>query len=118
NAHLTSIQSALQTVALNAQALGDPALFSPVQSVTSTNPTIVSASANSGVGAVVGGYQVAVTQLATAAQRTFTFTSPGSADTITIDGHQTSLAAGGTIKDFVNAVNSDSNATVWATSTN
>src|SRR5438270_2050807 len=96
NSHLTSTQTALQTLALNAQALGDATLFSPTQTVSSTNPAIVSATAPAGVGAVVGGYQVAVSQLASAAQRTFTFTSQASADTITVDGHQTSIAAGAT----------------------
>ncbi len=118
NQQLTAIQSSLQTVALNAQALESPALFGDSQSVTSTNPALVSATGpSSGVGAVVGGYQVTVSQLASAAQRTFTFTSPSSPDTITIDGKQISLAAGASIQDFVNAVNSNSSATVWATAT-
>src|SRR5947209_13530191 len=98
NAQLTSTQTALQTLAMNAQALGDATLFNPTQTVSSTNPSIVSATAPAGVGAVVGGYQVAVSQLATSAQRTFAFTSPASADTLTVDGHQTSLAAGATIQ--------------------
>ena len=68
-------------------------------------------------GAGVGGYQVAVTQLANSAQRTFTYTPPASADTITIDGHSTQIAAGATIQDFVNAINQDSGATVYAAAT-
>jgi flagellar hook-associated protein 2 len=117
NSQLTSIQSALQTVASDAQALASPSLFANAQTITSTNSTLVGASATSQTGAVVGGYQVAVTQLASASQRTFSFTSPASADTITIDGHNTSLAAGASAQDFVNAINSDSSATVWATVT-
>ncbi len=118
NSQLTTIQSALQTLAINAQALGDPSLFAPSQTVTSSNPTMVSATTTGSVGAVVGGYEVAVSALATPAQRTFTFTSPAAADTVTVDGQQISLAAGASSQDLVNAINSNSNVDVWATATN
>ncbi len=118
NTQLTSIQSSLQTVALNAQALGDPGLFGLSQTVSSSNSSLVSASTTStGAGAVVGSYQVAVTRLATPSQRTVTFTSPANGDTFTIDGHQVTLGAKASAQDFVNAINSDPNATVWATVT-
>jgi flagellar hook-associated protein 2 len=117
NSQLTSIQTALQTVASDAQALANPSLFANTQTITSTNSALVGATATGSAGAVVGGYQIAVTALASASQRTFAFTSPTSADTITIDGHSTSLAAGASAQDFVNAINSDSGATVWATVT-
>ncbi len=70
-----------------------------------------------GAGAGVGGYQVEVGQLASAAQRTYAFTSPASAGTITIDGHQTSVAAGASIGDVVSAINTDASATVYAAAT-
>jgi flagellar hook-associated protein 2 len=117
NKALASIQTALQTVATDAQALSNPSLFANTQTISSTNSTLVGATAISNNGAVVGGYQVAVTGLASASQRTYSFTSPTSADTVTIDGHATSLAAGASAQDFVNAINTDSNATVWATVT-
>jgi flagellar hook-associated protein 2 len=117
NKQLTSIQTALQTVADDAQALGSPTLFSTSQTISSTNPTLVGATATGSNGAVVGSYQIAVTALASASQRTFLFSSPASADTVTIDGHDTNLAAGASAQDFVNAINSDKNATVWATVT-
>ena len=94
NNTLTSIQSSLQTVALDAQSLADPTLFSPSQSVSSSNPDLVTATTPNGIGGVIGGSSVTVTQLASAAQRTFTFTSPAAADTITVDGQQVSLKAG------------------------
>jgi flagellar hook-associated protein 2 len=117
NAQLTSIQTALQTVAADADALGSVSLFAPAQTVSSTNPTLVGATAINGTGAVQGGYQVGVSQLATSAQRTFTFASPTAADTVTIDGQQISLAANAQIQDFVNAVNANSNLDVYATAT-
>jgi flagellar hook-associated protein 2 len=118
NTQLTAIQTALTKVSDDAQALGNPSLFAFTQTINSTNPTLVGATATSSNGAVVGGYQVSVTQLASASQRTYQFTSPTSADTITIDGQQISLAAGASAQDLVNAINSNQNATVWATVTN
>jgi len=117
NKQLTSIQTALQTVADDAQALGSPTLFSTSQTITSTNSTLVGATATGSNGAVVGSYQIAVTALASASQRTFLFSSPATADTVTIDGHDTNLAAGASAQDLVNAINGDKNATVWATVT-
>ena len=117
NTQLQAIQAALTKVADDAQALGNPSLFAYTQTINSTNPTLVGATATSNNGAVVGGYQVSVTQLASASQRTYQFTSPSSADTITIDGQQISLAAAASGQDLVNAINSNQNATVWATVT-
>lgn len=114
NTALTSVQAELQTLESDAFALGNPSLFANQQTVTSTNSALVSATATSGSGAVVGGYQVAVNNLATSAQRTFTFTSPTAADTVTIDGKTVSLAAGATAQTFANTVNG-SNTDVWAT---
>ena len=117
NTQLRSIQTMLQTVANDAKALQNPSLFTSTQTITSTNSTLIGATATSNNGAVVGGYQVTVSALASASQRTFSFTSPSADDSITIDGHTTSLAAGASAQDFVNSINSDSNATVWATVT-
>jgi flagellar hook-associated protein 2 len=112
---LTSLQQSLQTVSLDAMNLGLPSLFVESQAVTSSNPALLTASTGSGAG--VGGYEVAVTQLANSAQRTFTFASPAGADTITIDGHQETIAAGMSIGSFVSMINSDPNADVYAAST-
>jgi flagellar hook-associated protein 2 len=117
NSQLTSIQNALQTVAKDAQALGNPSLFANTQAITSTNSTLVGALATSSNGAVVGSYSIGVSALASASQETFTFNSPGSPDTLTIGGQQYSLAAGGSADNLVSAINSDPNGKVWATVT-
>ena len=117
NTQLQAIQTALTKVANDAQALGNPSLFANAQTITSTNSTLVGATATSSNGAVVGGYQISVTALASASQKTFSFTSPTAADTVTIDGQQISLAAGASADDLVNAINSNSNLSVWATVT-
>jgi flagellar hook-associated protein 2 len=109
---LQSLQTALQTVETDAQALEDPSLFDTSQAVTSSNSGVVSATSSSGAG--IGGYQVAVTQLANSSQRTFSFASPTSDDTITIDGHAETITAGESLQSFVSQVNGDSSSTVFA----
>jgi flagellar hook-associated protein 2 len=109
---LHGFQSQLQSVSSALDGLHSPTLFTQTQQVDSSDPTKVVASSATGAG--VGGYQVAVSQLANAAQRTYGFTSPASAGTITIDGHATSISAGASIQDLVSAINGDSNATVYA----
>jgi flagellar hook-associated protein 2 len=117
NTQLSSIQTALQQLSASAKALGSATLFTNVQTATSTNQTLVSATTKTGTGAVIGSYQVGVTALASSAQRTFSFTSPTAADTVTIDGQSVPLSAGASAQDLVNAVNSNSNLDVWATAT-
>jgi flagellar hook-associated protein 2 len=125
---LTNLQTALQTLALNASALDDPSLWSTSQAVTSSDSTRVSASMTSAGGAGVGGYQVDVTQLANSSQRTFTFASPATDDNITIHGdgdasgagkydYSMTIKAGQTVADFVSAINGDSTAPVYAATT-
>lgn len=116
NKQLASIQSELQTLSADALAVGDPTLFKNQQSVTSSDTTRVQASSASGAG--VGGYQVAVTQLANSAQATYGFTSPASDDNITINGNAYTIKAGESVQDFVDSVNSDQNGGVYAAATN
>jgi flagellar hook-associated protein 2 len=109
---LQSIQTSLQQLSSSVSEFSLPSLFESSQTVTSNEPTRVSAVATSG--AAVGGYEVEVTQLANAAQRTFTFTSPASEDKLTIDGQEFAVKAGEGAKELANAINSDSKATVFA----
>jgi flagellar hook-associated protein 2 len=116
NKQLTSIQSELKTLSADALAVGDPTLFETQQSVTSSDPTRVTATSASGAG--VGGYQVSVSQLANSAQATYGFTSPTSDDNISINGSQYTIKAGESVQDFVDSVNSDQNGSVFAAATN
>jgi flagellar hook-associated protein 2 len=115
NTSLTTVQTSLQTLANDAMALLDPTLFHASQQVTSSDATRVAARSSTGAG--VGGYQVQVSQLANSAQRTFTWSSPTTNDTIAIDGHAETITAGESIQDFVSSINADSNATVYAAAT-
>ncbi len=109
---LQSIQDSLQQLSFAAAEFSLPSLFVTSQTVTSSEPARVSATASAGAGP--GGHEVTVTQLANSSQRTFAFTSPASEDTITIDGHETAVKAGASVKELASAINSDSKATVYA----
>ena len=115
NAQLTTIQQTLKKVNDDALALLDPRVYRGTQKATTSDATRVAASTTAGAG--VGGYQVAVTQLANAAQRSFSFASPATDGTVTIDGHDTSIAGGASVYDLVDAINNDQSATVYAAAT-
>lgn len=127
NTALTSIQSALQGMVTNAQALSDVSLSQQTQSVTSSDSTLVSATAINGLGAVVGGYQIGVSAMASAAHATYSFASQASPNTITVTpstngtagtAQTYNLGANATSQDLVNAVNADPTGSVWGTVVN
>jgi flagellar hook-associated protein 2 len=109
---LLSIQTSLQQLSFSASEFSLPSLFESAQSVTSSEPQRVSASSSSGAG--VGGYEVNVTQLANSSQRSFTFTSPTSEQTLTIEGQEFKLKAGESAKEFASSINTNSKAPVYA----
>jgi flagellar hook-associated protein 2 len=109
---LQSVQSSLQKLAQEASEFTLPSQFESSQTATSSESARVSAVA--GAGAAIGGYEVEVTQLANAAQRTFTFTSPADEQTLEIEGQEFKLKAGGSAQELADAINSDSKATVYA----
>jgi flagellar hook-associated protein 2 len=114
---LRSLQSSLQTLVSNTSELGLPGLFEGHQTVNSSEPSRVSAMI-SGSGAAIGGYELEVTQLASASQRTFSFKSPAAEGALTIDGHEIKLSAGMSIGALVATINSDSEASVYAAAVN
>jgi flagellar hook-associated protein 2 len=109
---MQSIKTSLQQLSFQVSEFNLPSLFESAQTVTSSEPTRVSAVSTTGAG--VGGHQVEVTKLANSAQRTFAFTSPAAEDTVTIDGHEYTIKAGASAKELASKVNSDSTATVYA----
>ena len=112
---LQDFQSRLRAVEAAARDLRSATLWSQSQTVTSGDPARVGAVIGTGAG--VGGYQVEVSQLANSAQRTYAFAPPAAAGTITIDGHDTAVAADATIDDLISAINGDADAAVWAAKT-
>jgi flagellar hook-associated protein 2 len=115
NAQLTTIQQTLKKVNDDALALMNPSVYKGTQKAASGDATRVAATTTSGAG--VGGYLVSVSQLANAGQRTYSFTSPTSDGAITVDGHDTSVAAGASVYDVADAINNDQSATVYAAAT-
>jgi flagellar hook-associated protein 2 len=109
---LKDFQTKLRTLQTAAADLRSVTLFQQKQAVESSDATKVSVSSSSGAG--VGGYQVEVTQLANAAQRTFAYTPPAAGDTVTIEGHATAITPGMTAQEFATAINTDRNARVYA----
>jgi len=114
---LSGFQTQLMGVESAAQNVRSLTLWQQQQTVNTSDSSRITASMVSGAGAGIGGYQVDVSQLASSAQRTYSFTSPASAGAITIDGHDTQISAGASIDDVVAAINTDPNATVYAAST-
>jgi len=102
----------LRAVQQAAADLRSVTLFQHRQSVESSDATKVAVATSGGAG--VGGYQIEVSQLANAAQRTFRFTSPAADGTITIDGHATQVRAGATAQELAAAINADRDAKVYA----
>lgn len=112
---LRDFQSKLRSLTLAAADLRSVGLWAQTQSVESGDPAKLGAVSTSGAG--VGGYQVEVSQLANAAQRTFGFTTPASDGTITIDGYSTAVRAGMTAQEVATAINTDRGASVYAAAT-
>jgi flagellar hook-associated protein 2 len=101
---LQGILKKLNEVSSALQALRSPTLWSDVQKVTSSSTAITAELAG---GAGPGGYQVEVTQLARAAQRTYAFEPSAAASQITVGGQTIELKAGATVDDAVAAINSN-----------
>jgi len=110
---LQSVQGKLQQLAAAVSEFALPSLYESTQTVTSNEPDRVSAVATSG--AAIGGYEVEVTRLANAAQRTFTFTSPvAEPDTFTIENQKFTVKVGGGASELASAINSNSKVGVFA----
>lgn len=111
-AALRDISSRLGALKSAAVDLRSVATWADTQTVESSDTTKLGATRISGAGA--GGYQVAITRLAAAEQRTYAYTSSGSAGTITVGGVSIDIAAGADLQKAVDAINSRSDSPVYA----
>lgn len=109
---LSQIRSALQALEDAAAALRSTPLWADVQAVSSSDPAAVSARRLSGAGP--GGYQVEVTQLARAEQRTYDFTPSETPSQLAINGATVELGANATLSDAVTAINANAATGVFA----
>lgn len=116
---LTSIQTQLNSLQTAAATLSDPATWGNSQTVTSSNPSAVSATWTSG--AAAGGYDVSVQQLAQADQltQTGTLTAAPADDTLTIQMGSTpsvavAVSSGDSLQTIADKINGTANVPVYA----
>src|SRR3954451_19125360 len=103
-----------------AAALRNPGLWLPKQTVTSSDSTHVTATMTSGAG--VGGTTIQVDRLASSQQRSYTYASSASDDTITfkdpvsgnVIGSPITIAAGSDANAAVAAINGSADSPVYA----
>jgi flagellar hook-associated protein 2 len=101
---LQGIKSKLEAVENATFALKSPSLWEDVQTISSSS-SAVTAELDGAAGA--GGYEVEVSQLARAEQRTYTFTKSAEASTLEIGGQTIELGPNATLADAVAAINSN-----------
>jgi flagellar hook-associated protein 2 len=101
---LQAIKTKLEAVESATFNLKSGSLWEDVQSISSSS-TAVTAELNGAAGS--GGYQIEVSQLARAEQRTYTFTESAEPQTLTIGGQTIELAANAKLADVVAAINSN-----------
>jgi len=119
--NLADIQSKLTTLKLASTDLGSVVSWTNTQSVDTSDATKVTATLKGGAGP--GGYDLAVTNLASSSRRTYAFdsTNPLSITIQNANGDQTgsfSVAAGGSLDDLVAQINSTPDAGVYAVNVN
>jgi flagellar hook-associated protein 2 len=120
NQQLAAMQTSLQTTSFDSLDLSLPSLFFQKQTVTSSNPTLVTATAAANLGAVIGSTTVAVARLASASSATFGYTAdPNNADTLTIGNDQgtqsVAITAGETNTQIANDINGNRSGIAYAT---
>jgi len=113
---LKEIQTKLQAVSDAADALHSPGLWADTQTVHSSAPESVGVRRLSGTGP--GGYQVSVSQLARAEQRTYAFTQSASPSQLTVGGKTIELGANATLEGAVAAINAEPASGVYAVAVN
>src|ERR1700753_1747288 len=101
---LMAIKTKLEAVENATFALRQPSLWGDVQTISSSSSSIT-VELNGAAGS--GGYQVEVSQLARAAQRTYTFTESAEPRTLTIGAQTIELGANAKLADVVAAINSN-----------
>jgi flagellar hook-associated protein 2 len=109
---INDVESRMKTLRTAAQDLGSSLLWTESQSVASTDDKLVGATLTGG--AAPGGYSVAVTQMAAAAQSTFAYSQQAGASTIEINGVTVSLPENADIDTAVKTINGTADVGVYA----
>jgi flagellar hook-associated protein 2 len=109
---LNAINSKLTLLNTAASSLSSVLTWNAVQSASTTDSTVGTASITAGAGP--GSYAVQVTQLATAEQRTYAINDAGQAATIQVNGQNFDITADETVDDIASRLNSDPSYGVYA----
>ena len=109
---LRDIATRLRNLKGTATDLRSAGLWAPTQAVETSDAGKVTGRSVAGAGA--GSYEVNVTQLARAEQRTFSYGAGAADSTLTVNGRDYAVAAGATTQSVVDLINNDSASTVFA----
>ena len=101
---LTTIQTKLTSLQTSTDSLASISNWLPTQTATTSDATIATATRTGG--AAAGSYNVQVLGLASSSQKSFTYAAPAADTTLTFGSTSVDIAAGATIDDTVNAINS------------
>ena len=109
---LQAVEDKLKALKLASDDLGSFLTWNPVQTATSNDTT--KGTARILAGAAPGTYNVNVTQLATAEQRTYTYTPKGSTQNYTLNGKTFTINPNEGLDSLVSRLNTDSSYNVYA----
>ena len=116
---LEDIKTKLEALKTAATALRDVGTWSEQQALTSADPARVTATRTGG--APIGTYGITVSQLSAAAQKSYTWTEPATATTLTLDDANgdtpavtLNIAQGAKLADVATAINAKSDSPVYA----
>src|SRR5439155_18488311 len=109
---LQAVEDKLKALKLASDDLGSFLTWNPVQTATSNDTT--KGTARILAGAAPGTYNVNVTQLATAEQRTYAYSPKGSTQTYTLNGKSFTINPNEDINSLATRLNGDSSYNVYA----
>ena len=113
---LTAIEDKLNTLKLASTDLSSTLTWLPAQTVDTTDATKASARITGGAGP--GGYNLVVTQLASADQRTYAYTQNAADQTVSLNGKNLTITANSSIDTVVSQINNDPTYGVFAVNAN
>src|SRR4051794_36540669 len=113
---LAAIETKLNTLKLANTDLASALTWLPAQTVDTSDSTKATARVTGGAGP--GGYNLVVTQLASADQRTYAYTQPTSDQTVSVNGKNLTIVANSSLDSVVSQINNDPTYGVFAVNAN
>jgi len=113
---LAAIEDKLKSLQLASTDLSSTLTWLPAQTVDSTDSTKATARITGGAGP--GGYNLVVSQLASADQRTYAYTQQATDQTVTVNGKNLTITANSTLDSVVSQINNDPTYGVFAVNAN